>query len=106
MHDCVDSTQRQALLTAEDFLLDLGSINAACHQLTSPGVFIQCITNETFVEFFSGAAFGHLGHCADHDALPVDVLSETFGAPLTPAEGFRGIERHNATVTLYEFFDH
>ncbi|MNL02702.1 hypothetical protein D3C87_1232210 [compost metagenome] len=106
LHDVVDFTQRQTFLAAKDFLVDVGGVDAPGHELASPGVFIQGITDKAIVEFFSVAALRHLGYCCYDDLLPVNKLSETLGAPFPPAQGFTGIERYHITIAFDELFNH
>ncbi|MNM66866.1 hypothetical protein D3C81_783750 [compost metagenome] len=106
LHDAVDFAQGAFLLAPEYFLMDVSCVDTSGHQLASPCVSVQCVTDQTVVEFLSSAALWHLSHGGDDNGLPVDVFGESSCSPLPPAESFGCVERFDVPVTFDELFDH
>ncbi|MOA22001.1 hypothetical protein D3C78_1425260 [compost metagenome] len=102
----MDLLDWQLLLATEYLFMNVSRVNATSHQLTSPGVFVQGVLDQTGVELFSSAALWHLCHCSDYDLLPVDVLGESAGTPLPPTKSFVCLERFDVSVALDKLFDH
>ncbi len=91
---------------AVDDLVQVGRVEPARHQVVGPGVLVEAVLDQLFLQVGGGDRLGHGADGLQYDAAPVDLVAQVGGGPSAPAIELAGDVGFDASVTLDDVLDH